>query len=119
MSVAFISGCLSTFTNAQIIFDKFHIVQYLNKALDEVRRIERHNCKLLKGERYTLLHKSSKLSKEQIDKLDKILISYPTIGEAYGFRESFMDVFSIENADQDKGYLTYWCDLGNHSAKVK
>lgn len=111
MSVAFISGCLSTFATAQIIFDKFHIVQYLNKALDEVRRIEHYNCKLLKGERYTLLHKSSKLSKEQIDKLDKILISYPTIGEAYGFRESFMDVFSIEDPDQAKGYLTYWCDV--------
>ncbi|MBP8778066.1 MAG: ISL3 family transposase [Bacteroidaceae bacterium] len=111
MSVAFISGCLSTFTNAQIIFDKFHIVQYLNKALDEVRRIEHYNCNLLKGERYTLLHKSSKLSKEQIQKLDQILISYPTIGEAYGFRESFMDVFCIENPDDAKGYLTYWCDV--------
>ena len=111
MSVAFISGCLSTFTNAQIIFDKFHIVQYLYKALDEVRRIEHYNCNLLKGERYTLLHKSSKLSKEQIQKLDQILISYPTIGEAYGFRESFMDVFCIENPDDAKGYLTYWCDV--------
>lgn len=115
MSVAFISGCLSTFEKAQIIFDKFHIVQYLNKALDEVRRKEHYNCQLLKGERYTLLHKSSKLSKDQLQRLDKILISYPTIGEAYGFRESFMDVFSIEDPDDAKGYLTYWCDEVMHS----
>lgn len=110
MSVAFISGCLSTFEKAQIIFDKFHIVQYLNKALDEVRRMEHYNCQLLKGERYTLLYKSSKLSKKQLLKLDKILISYPTIGEAYGFRESFMDVFDIIDSDEAKGYLAYWCD---------
>jgi len=41
MSPAFISGASAMLPNSKITFDKFHIVQHLNKALDIVRRDER------------------------------------------------------------------------------
>jgi transposase len=51
----------------RIIFDKFHIMRHLSKALDEVRRSEykRLNGKdrrYIKGQRYTLLSRRENLS---------------------------------------------------------
>ena len=45
--------------NARIIFDKFHIMRHLSKALDEVRRGEYKRLSgkdrsYIKGQRYTL-----------------------------------------------------------------
>ena len=116
MSAAFIAGYMDCFPHAQVVFDKFHLVQYLNKALDDVRKGEHASCKYLKKERFTLLRKSSKLSKEKLEKLDKIITTYPLLGEAYGLRESFMEVYSIADTEQAKGYLAFWCDMATQSS---
>jgi len=110
MSIAFISGYLNCFPKAEVVFDKFHIVQHLNKAMDQVRRLEHYNNSLLKGERYTLLYRSLNLPKNKIEKLNNILVSYPLIGQPYGYKESFMDTFSIKDPEQAKGYISFWCD---------
>lgn len=99
------------FPNAEIVFDKFHLVQYLNQALDEVRKAEHKNSDLLKCERFTFLRNPSRLSREKLHKLDKMLISYPNIGEAYGLREGFMDTYLVSDTEEAKGYLAFWCDV--------
>ncbi len=55
MSPAFISGITEYFENAQIIFDKFHVMQLVNKAVDEVRRIDQVKNSILKKTRYIWL----------------------------------------------------------------
>ena len=55
MSPAFISGCTNYLPNASITFDKFHVVKEVNKAMDELRKLERKGNALLKGHKYTLL----------------------------------------------------------------
>src|SRR6516165_1089154 len=40
MSPAFIAGIAQSLTNAQITFDKFHLVKLINEAVDAVRRAE-------------------------------------------------------------------------------
>jgi transposase len=49
MSQAYISGVERTFPNANIVFDKFHIIQHINKAMNTVRRDERRGNDALKG----------------------------------------------------------------------
>lgn len=110
MSAAFISGALSYLPEAHLVFDKFHLVQSLNKALDEVRKAERKGNELLKGHRYTILRKHKNLSKVKQAELDMLLPLYPTLGEAYRLRELFLDVFEIPEAEEAKGYLWFWCD---------
>jgi transposase len=63
MSQAYISGVERVFPKANIVFDKFHIVQHLNKAMNTVRRDERRGNDALKGHKYTFL-KSNKNIKE-------------------------------------------------------
>jgi transposase len=109
MSAAFISGAMTHLPDSQIVFDKFHLIQSLNKALDEVRKAERKGNELLKGHRYTILRKYENLSIAKKSELDMLLPLYPTLGEAYRLRELFMDVFDIEDIEEAKGYLWFWC----------
>jgi transposase len=109
MSVAFVSGAMEHLPDSQIVFDKFHLVQSLNKTLDEVRKSERKGNELLKGHRYTILRKYENLSAAKKSELDMLLPLYPTLGEAYRLRELFMDVFDVEDIEEAKGYLWFWC----------
>lgn len=111
MSPAFIGGVITNFKNAQIVFDKFHLVQSLNKALDEVRILERKGNELLKGHKYTFLRKYDKLKLKHKEELHHLLLKYPVLGEAYRLRELFMDMYTIKNPEEAKGYLSFWCDM--------
>ena len=55
MSPAFINGVSEELPNAQITFDKFHIVWHANMAVDKMRRIEQRTDASLKGMRWSLL----------------------------------------------------------------
>jgi transposase len=44
---AFIKGTADSLPNAAITFDKFHAVKIINDAVDQVRRTERKDHKLL------------------------------------------------------------------------
>ena len=55
MSKAFAKGVAESLPNAQVTFDKFHVVSLVNDAVDEVRRQERKDHPQLKGSRYVFL----------------------------------------------------------------
>ena len=65
MSKSFISGALTHFPKAGIIFDKFHIFKALNEAVDTVRKLEHADARLLKGHRFTLLYNKKNLSEKK------------------------------------------------------
>lgn len=113
MSASFIAGCLTNFPQAAIIFDKFHIYKALNEAIDKVRKLEHENTKLLKGHRHTFLYRKENLSLKKKMKLETLLMTYPVIGEAYGFRESFMDIYEMmfNNPDPAGRLENEWCPM--------
>jgi transposase len=115
MSPAYIAGIFDMFQNSEITFDKFHIVQNLNKAMDEVRKRERHGNELIKNHKYTFLRSNKNLSQEKRSELEYLIMLYPHLGEAYRLKEMFMDVFDIEDPQEAKGYLKFWCDLAVES----
>lgn len=79
MSPAFISGFGNYLPNAAIIFDKFHVVKEVNKAMDEPGKPERQGNELLKGHKYTLL--KNKLTPKLTEERDLLLEYYPKLGE--------------------------------------
>jgi transposase len=111
MSPAYIAGAYEMFQNSQITFDKFHIIQHLNKAMDEVRKKERAGNELIKSHKYTFLRLNKNLSEKKRSELEYITMMYPHLGEAYRLKEMFLDVFRIIESDQAKGYLQFWCDM--------
>lgn len=62
MSPAFISGILHNFKDASITFDKFHVVKFINEAMDKVRKLERNEFAMLKGYKFTFLKNDRNLS---------------------------------------------------------
>ncbi|TYP84691.1 transposase [Nitrosomonas communis] len=69
LSPAFIAGVKATFPDAQITFDRFHIVKLLNQAMDAVRKTERKEHDALKGHQYIFLRNPESLSETQQQQL--------------------------------------------------
>jgi transposase len=62
---AFITVVETELPNAEIVHDKFHLIQYLNEAIDKVRRGEVKTQKELKNSRYVLLKNEENLTEKQ------------------------------------------------------
>jgi transposase len=80
--------------NARVVFDKFHVLQHLGHALDEVRRQEykRVNDKertYIKGQRYTLLSHKANLDEKGRRSLKLLLKANKRLHKAYLLKESF------------------------------
>jgi len=115
LSPAFRSGVIKEFENAQVIFDRYHVKGLLNVAMDEVRKKELRLHHILKGHKYLFLKSNKKLSARQKDVRNELLEVLPTIGEAYRLKILFDDFWSMENEEDAKGFLSYWCDIVNES----
>lgn len=113
MSPAFISGCVKYLPEAKVTFDKFHVVKEVNKAMDELRRLERYGNELLKGHKYTFL--ATKVSLRTRTEREFLMEMYPKLGEGYRLVQLFKEFWDIADKDEAQGYLAYWCDMALES----
>ena len=113
MSPAFISGVNNNLPDAAITFDKFHVVKEVNKAMDELRKLERKGNDLLKKHKYTFL--KSKLTPEIKGERDILMELYPKLGEGYRLKEMFNDFWDLKDKNEAESYLAFWCDLAEES----
>lgn len=118
MSNAFTSGCMTYFPHAHIVYDKFHMVQVTNKRLDEVRKAEASEKKLLKGHRFTLLHLRKNLPEKKLQELDTLLLTYPLLGKAYSLKEGLIDILNAATAKIEGAWNDFlkWMDMAERSA---
>ena len=109
LSPAFIAGVGESFPRAAIHFDKFHLIQLLNKAMDEVRKKERKEHKILSGYKYVFLKNHSKLSAAHTEKLNELITLLPTLGEAYRLKQLFYDLWDMKTPEEAKSFIDFWC----------
>jgi transposase len=114
MSPAFIAGTAESLPNAQITFDKFHVVKLINEAVDEVRRAEQKSRTELKKSRYLWLKNPSNLSERQRAQLDSLSGSNLKTGRAYRIRLAFQDLYT-QPADAAEAFLKKWYWWATHS----
>lgn len=93
MSPAFISGTSEHFSEASVTFDKFHVIQALNRAQDEVRRTEQKHNTLLKHSRYIWLKNPDNLTKEQRNKLQTLRFENLKTAKVYQMKLTFQDIY--------------------------
>lgn len=117
MSAAFTSGCMIYLPQAQIVYDKFHLVQETNRRLDEVRKSESSEKKLLKGHRFTLLHLHKNLPENRQQELNAILLTYPMLGKAYSFKEGLVDILNAATVKAKGAWddFTKWLKMVENS----
>jgi transposase len=79
--------------NAEIVHDRFHLVKYLNDAIDKVRRREVKSNDVLKNSRYVLLKNEQNLTAKQQVKYQMIKDSNFEVTKAMNIRENFKSLF--------------------------
>lgn len=91
---AYINSAEELLPNAQIIHDRFHLIMYLNKAIDQVRRREVKQHEELKHTRYALLKNPENLTEKQRIKFEAIAGANYEVSKAWQVRENFKALFS-------------------------
>ena len=116
MSPAFIKGIEENFPNAQITFDKFHIIKTLNTAVDEVRRQEQKGHPELKNTRYIFLKNPENLTRKQADRLEDLKLKDLNLKtmRAYHLRLNFQELW-LQPPDQAEHFLKKWYYWATHS----
>lgn len=116
MSPAFISGCDKFLPDAEVTFDKFHVVKEVNVAMDAVRKMESKGNFEMKGHKYTFL--KNKLSIKQQGVRNDLLDKFKNLSEGYTLMQMFKDFWNIKDPEEAQGYLAFWCDLAENSDLV-
>jgi len=117
MSPAFIKGVNEYLPNAQITFDKFHILKIINEAVNSVRKQEVSSNKLLKGTKYIWLKNYDNLTAKQKVKLEELNISNMNSKtmRAYNIRQSFQEIYQASTKEEFITYLKKWYYWATHS----
>lgn len=110
MSRSFIAGQQMYFSNAEVVFDHFHIKNGLNESIDKVRKQEvAHNDKLKKT-KYIWLRNEENLTDKQKVLLNEFLSDCSTnTAKAYSLKNGFDELWKIQNKAVEP-LLTKWCD---------
>ena len=114
----FIGSTVKYAVNATIVYDKFHIMQKLNWAVDMTRKQELRtarkenngelvdliNCK----QRFILLKKKSNLTDTQTHYLQRLCQINEPIYKAMLLKESFLKVYDYQTPEEAQSYLEGW-----------
>lgn len=117
MSPAFIKGVKENLPNAEITFDKFHILKVLNEAVDLVRKQEVKEYEILKKTKYIFLKNRENLTPNQRKKLEELSISKLKLKtvKAYHIRENFQEIYKARNQKDFEDLLKKWYFWATHS----
>lgn len=105
---------------AILVFDKFHIVQHLTKAVDQVRREEirekgQEHKALMSKTRYIWLKNPWNLTDKQQARLSELEQLNLKINRAYLLKEAFREFWSYTYAGWAERYLDNWFWWATHS----
>lgn len=98
---------------SSILFDKFHILNHLSKAMNEVRiaeykRVSSKEKKYIKGHRYTLLSHRENLTLDARQGLKKLFAVNKRIQTAYLLKEQFYQLWDYQNEAWARKFFEKW-----------
>jgi transposase len=111
----FTASILKWAPQCRIVFDKFHVMQHANKAVDEVRRAEffrkgRRMRGLVKGKRWLLLTRWVNLDSKKRQLLNELFRLNRKMMKAYLLKESLDRLWTYRYEGAALRYLNQWID---------
>jgi len=99
----------------RIVYDKFHIMQHANDAVDEVRRAEffrkgRKMRDIVKGKKWLLLSRWKNLARRQRGVLNRLFQLNRRVFKAYVLKESLEQLWDYRYEGAMLNYLRKWID---------
>lgn len=113
MSGAFKKAVQEWLPDADIVYDRFHVVKLLLDAIDEVRREACREAggaakKALKDTRFALLRNPKHLQPQDKAAIALVEASNRRLFRAYELRVSFEDLWSLDDEDNARSFLARW-----------
>lgn len=105
---------------AQLVFDRFHVVQHLNRAVDEVRRqtwrqLPRPEKQAFKQTRWLWLKNPWNLQGKEQRRLSALCRKNQPIVRAYYLKEAFQRFWDYKYPGWARPYLTQWLRWASRS----
>ena len=105
--------------NATIVIDKFHVVQEINRCLDNVRkdlqnvyRAQGVDIRRFKKSRRLFMTNWEDLTADSVDILSDLFNEFPELYEAYMCKETFRDIYlTAKTYDQAAEMFDLWYDV--------
>ena len=110
---AFVNTVKEILPKSKIVHDRFHLIQYLNKAVDLVRRREVKTYEELKNSRYALLKNRFNLTIKQHFKFQDVLSLNTKVSLAWRLKESFKSLFKSPNYNEAHSRFSDWVSFCN------
>jgi len=100
---------------ADVLFDKFHILRHLGDAMDKVRkgeyaRLSGKDRKFIKGQKYTLLSHRHNLTARGRASLKLLLKANKRLNTAYLLKESFAQLWDYRTEAGARRFFDNWRD---------
>lgn len=117
---AFITGAEKHVPRAVIVHDKFHIMQYMNEAVDKVRRNENkalmaQEDRTLVGTKYLWLKAKENFTKENKSDFRNINIGQLSVGRAWNRKELLRHLWNYTYEGSARKYFNKWYFSATHS----
>ncbi|HEY9288527.1 MAG TPA: ISL3 family transposase [Candidatus Dormibacteraeota bacterium] len=110
MAPSYRAGAAKYLPQVPITFDRYHLMQNLNHAMDLVRRAEQEVASTLKKSRYLWLTNPRRLSAGQRRRLAHLRREHRDSAEAYRLKLAFADFYE-QPADAAEVYLAEWVEM--------
>jgi len=108
MSKAYIGATQKCLPHSHICFDKFHLVKYLNEAVDNVRRREVKQAEELRNTRFIWLKDQMNLTEKQRLKFEAIDLANYKTSKAWIIKENFRDIHFSQSKEEAFVILSQW-----------
>jgi len=109
--------------HADIIFDRFHVMQNFSRAIDNQRRIEFRKAdkvgkELIIGTRYLLLKNQNNLDDRQQNKLNKLLLENEKMNMIYILKEQLQALWLNKTYESMAMALDAWCQMAEQTGMI-
>lgn len=116
MSPAFQRGAREQFPDADITFDKFHVIRLMNEAIDQVRRAEQKERPELKGSRWVWAKNEQNWTAKQRETFEHLSLAQLNLKTARAYRIKLaLQAFYREPWGRAEDYLKRWYFWATHS----
>jgi len=114
------AAIVSTMPGAEIVHDKFHVVRYLKKAIDSVRKKENKSLKqngsdLLKGTRYTWLKNPENWSEKDEATFEDLKVAGLKVTRAWSIVQTIIPIWDYIYERPARKFFDKWYFWATHS----
>lgn len=105
---AYLSSVEAILPKASVVHDRFHLIKYLNEAIDKVRRREVKQHQELKNSRFVLLKNQINLTDKQQIIFEHIQAANYQVSKAWRIREDFKSIFGSPTIPEAFSLFIKW-----------